>query len=152
MTRVFKGHASVNVHSWGPSIKRCSGTHSALGLNFLLISKFYQTTNSSVGFSTKLVSQMEMQQQILPQIRITCNKWKIKGMEPHGFTRYPNKPFWNSDRQQSKALGYIPPETFWCFYVLLGYFFFLSTFLSLRTFLVSSKKKIINFSNSRSYV
>nr|XP_051693004.1 uncharacterized protein LOC127488319 [Oryctolagus cuniculus] len=56
--RVFKGHASLNVHSSSSSIKRFSGTHSALGLNFLLISKLEQTASSSVVFSTRLVLQM----------------------------------------------------------------------------------------------
>lgn len=48
--------------------------HSALGLNFLLISKLYQTTSSSAVFSTKLVSQMEMQQQILPKSELHATK------------------------------------------------------------------------------
>lgn len=62
---VFKGHASMSAHSCSSSA-RPSGTHSALGLNFLVISQCEQTAHGSAGFSTRPASQMWRQPQPRP--------------------------------------------------------------------------------------
>lgn len=62
---VFKGHASMSAHSCSSSA-RPSGTHSALGLNFLVISQCEQTAHGSAGFSTRPASQMWRQLQPRP--------------------------------------------------------------------------------------
>lgn len=89
----FKGHASVTVHSWGSSVKRFSGMQSALGLNFLLISKLKQTANGSVA--SPPTGSPDADAAADPVLNQNSMQQGGKGADGRGqnFTCYPPEPF-----------------------------------------------------------